>query len=148
SLEVVIPAVDVAALELGRRGCADAGLCYPPQTRTVERGGGAAPSAPVQADDQALASGLQQQTLGWSLLIFFGLGLLLAFAPCSLPMLPILAGIVVGSQASPRRGLALAGCYAVSMALVYAALGVVAALLGANLQGWLMQPWLIASFAG
>src|SRR5690606_39484112 len=59
---------------------------------------------------------------------------------CSLPMLPILAGIVVGSQASPRRGLALAGCYAVSMALVYAALGVVAALLGANLQGWLMQP--------
>src|SRR5690606_8629638 len=148
SLEVVIPAVDVAALELGWQGCADAGLCYPPQTRTVELGGGAAPSAPVQADDQALASGLQQQTLGWSLLIFFGLGLLLAFAPCSLPMLPILAGIVVGSQASPRRGLALAGCYAVSMALVYAGLGVVAALLGANLQGWLMQPWLIASFAG
>ncbi|WP_312702507.1 protein-disulfide reductase DsbD [Stutzerimonas nitrititolerans] len=148
SLEVVISEVDVATLELGWQGCADAGLCYPPQTRTVELGGGAAPSAPVQADDQALASGLQQQTLGWSLLIFFGLGLLLAFAPCSLPMLPILAGIVVGSQASPRRGLALAGCYAVSMALVYAALGVVAALLGANLQGWLMQPWLIASFAG
>ncbi|HDZ58155.1 MAG TPA: protein-disulfide reductase DsbD [Pseudomonas xinjiangensis] len=149
SLEVVISDADVATLELGWQGCADAGLCYPPQTRMVDMdGAGPGPSVPVQADDQALASGLEQQTLGWSLLIFFGLGLLLAFAPCSLPMLPILAGIVVGSQASPRRGMALAASYVISMALVYAALGVVAALLGANLQGWLMQPWLIASFAG
>lgn len=149
SLEVQLPDADIASLELGWQGCADAGLCYPPQTRTVALGGSSTPpSAPVQADDQALASGLQQQSLGWSLLIFFGLGLLLAFAPCSLPMLPILAGIVVGSQAGPRRGIALAGAYVFSMALVYAALGVVAALLGANLQGWLMQPWLIASFAG
>jgi len=149
SLEVQLPDADLASLELGWQGCADAGLCYPPQTRTVDLGGSSTPpSTPVQADDQALASGLQQQSLGWSLLIFFGLGLLLAFAPCSLPMLPILAGIVVGSQAGPRRGMALAGAYVFSMALVYAALGVVAALLGANLQGWLMQPWLIASFAG
>ncbi|AYK22645.1 MULTISPECIES: protein-disulfide reductase DsbD [Pseudomonadaceae] len=149
SLEVQLPDANIASLELGWQGCADAGLCYPPQTRTVDLGGSSTPpSTPVQADDQALASGLQQQSLGWSLLIFFGLGLLLAFAPCSLPMLPILAGIVVGSQAGPRRGMALAGAYVFSMALVYAALGVVAALLGANLQGWLMQPWLIASFAG
>ena len=147
SLEVVIPDANVATLELGWQGCADAGLCYPPQTRRVELGGDTGLSDPVQADDQALASGLEQQALGWSLLIFFGLGLLLAFTPCSLPMLPILAGIVVGSQASPRRGMALAGTYVVSMASVYAALGVVAALLGANLQGWLMQPWLIGSFA-
>lgn len=147
SLEVVIPDANVATLELGWQGCADAGLCYPPQTRRVELGGDTGLSDPVQADDQALASGLEQQALGWSLLIFFGLGLLLAFTPCSLPMLPILAGIVVGSQASPRRGMALAGTYVVSMASVYAALGVVAALLGANLQGWLMQPWLVGSFA-
>jgi thiol:disulfide interchange protein DsbD len=149
SLEVQLPDADIASIELGWQGCADAGLCYPPQARTVALGGNSTtPSTPVQADDQALASGLQQQSLGWSLLIFFGLGLLLAFAPCSLPMLPILAGIVVGSQAGPRRGMALAGAYVFSMALVYAALGVIAALLGANLQGWLMQPWLIASFAG
>lgn len=149
SLEVQLPDADLASLELGWQGCADAGLCYPPQSRTVALGGSSSPpSTPVQADDQALVSGLQQQSLGWSLLIFFGLGLLLAFAPCSLPMLPILAGIVVGSQAGSRRGMALAGAYVFSMALVYAALGVVAALFGAKLQGWLMQPWLIASFAG
>ncbi len=153
SLEVVIAGSDGASLDVGWQGCADAGLCYPPQSRTLDLArAGAVTSAPVaaggQADDQSLASGLAQQALGWNLLIFFGLGLLLAFAPCSLPMLPILAGIVVGSWAGPRRGLVLAGTYVASMALVYAALGVVAALLGANLQRWLMQPWLIASFAG
>ena len=72
---------------------------------------------------------------------------LLRLNPSLMPrMLPILAGIVVGSQAGPRRGMALAGAYVFSMALVYAALGVVAALLGANLQGWLMQPWLTLSY--
>jgi thiol:disulfide interchange protein DsbD len=101
----------------------------------------------AQAEDQTLASSLAQRSLGWSLLIFFGLGLLLAFAPCSLPMLPILAGVVVGGGASPRRGLALAGSYVLSMALVYAGLGVVAALLGGNLQALLQQPWLLGSFA-
>ena len=79
--------------------------------------------------------------------MFFGLGLLLAFTPCSLPMLPILAGIVVGSGATSRRGFALASAYVVSMALVYAGLGVLAALLGANLQAALQQPWLLTSFA-
>lgn len=117
SLEVTLAEPGLATLELGWQGCADAGLCYPPQTRTVDLSGSAAgPSEPVQADDQALASRLAQQPLGWSLMIFFGLGLLLAFAPCSLPMLPILAGIVVGSRASPRRGMLLAASYVVSAA--------------------------------
>nr|BFE90178.1 hypothetical protein GCM10020185_07140 [Pseudomonas brassicacearum subsp. brassicacearum] len=96
----------------------------------VDLGGSAPVAASGEAPDQALASGLQQRALGWSLLVFFGLGLLLAFTPCSLPMLPILAGLVVGSGAGPRRGLALAGSYVISMALVYAAMGVLAALLG------------------
>ena len=101
----------------------------------------------IEAPDQALASGLQQRALGWSLLVFFGLGLLLAFTPCSLPMLPILAGLIVGSGATPKRGFALASSYVVSMALVYAAMGVLAALPGANLQAWLQNPWLLGSFA-
>ncbi|HEX8592568.1 MAG TPA: protein-disulfide reductase DsbD [Pseudomonas sp.] len=147
SLEVLLPASVGGQVKLGWQGCADAGLCYPPQSKMLDLGSdGAVQNAP-QAQDQALASTLQQRSLGWSLLIFFGLGLLLAFAPCSLPMLPILAGIVVGGGASPRRGLALAGSYVISMALVYAGLGVLAALLGANLQALLQQPWLLGSFA-
>ncbi|MDB1110815.1 protein-disulfide reductase DsbD [Pseudomonas extremaustralis] len=146
-LEVKIPAGVTGQVKLGWQGCADAGLCYPPQSITVDLGGNPAVAATAQAQDQSLASGLQQRSLGWSLLVFFGLGLLLAFAPCSLPMLPILAGLVVGSGASPRRGFALAGSYVVCMALVYAALGVLAALLGANLAALLQTPWILGSFA-
>ncbi|MGN8121806.1 protein-disulfide reductase DsbD [Pseudomonas sp. 22082] len=146
-LELKIPAAATGQIKVSYQGCADAGLCYPPQTRVIDLGGKAAAAAADEAPDQALASGLQQHSLGWSLLVFFGLGLLLAFAPCSLPMLPILAGMVVGSGATPRRGFALAGSYVVCMALVYAAMGVIAALLGANLQAWLQNPWLLGTFA-
>ncbi|WHS62093.1 protein-disulfide reductase DsbD [Pseudomonas sp. G2-4] len=147
ALELKIPAGATGKIKVGFQGCADAGLCYPPQTQVVDLGGSAAAAANSEAPDQALASGLQQRALAWSLLVFFGLGLLLAFTPCSLPMLPILAGLVVGSGAGPRRGLALAGSYVISMALVYAAMGVLAALLGANLQALLQQPWLLGTFA-
>ncbi|WP_432217328.1 protein-disulfide reductase DsbD [Pseudomonas kribbensis] len=146
-LELKIPATAKGQIKVSYQGCADAGLCYPPQTRVIDLGGKAAAAATDEAQDQALASGLQQHSLGWSLLVFFGLGLLLAFAPCSLPMLPILAGMVVGSGATPRRGFALASSYVICMALVYAAMGVIAALLGANLQAWLQNPWLLGTFA-
>ena len=146
-LEVKLPAGATGKVKLGWQGCADAGLCYPPQSLTVDLGGNPAVAATAEAQDESLASGLQQRSLGWSLLVFFGLGLLLAFAPCSLPMLPILAGLVVGSGASPRRGFALASSYVVCMALVYAALGVLAALAGSNLAALLQTPWILGSFA-
>jgi thiol:disulfide interchange protein DsbD len=145
-LELLIPANAQGQLRLGWQGCADAGLCYPPQTTAIDLGGSVTPAAD-QASDQALASNLQQGNLAWGLLAFFGLGLLLAFTPCSLPMLPILAGLVLGNGASARRGWLLAAVYVLSMALVYAGLGVVAALLGASLQAWLQQPWLLGSLA-
>lgn len=146
-LELLIPANARGQIKVSWQGCADAGLCYPPQSQKVDLGGAQSATAPEQAQDQSLAATLQQGSLVWSLLLFFGLGLLLAFTPCSLPMLPILAGLVVGSGASPGRGFAVAGSYVVSMALVYAGLGVLAALLGANLQALLQQPWLLGSFA-
>ncbi|KJZ34575.1 MULTISPECIES: protein-disulfide reductase DsbD [Pseudomonas] len=145
-LELKIPAGATGQIKVGFQGCADAGLCYPPQTQVVDLGGNVTVAA-NEAPDQALASDLQQRALGWSLLVFFGLGLLLAFTPCSLPMLPILAGLIVGSGATSKRGFALAGSYVVSMALVYAAMGVLAALLGANVQALLQNPWLLGSFA-
>lgn len=146
-LELKVPAGVTGLIKVGFQGCADAGLCYPPQTQVVDLGATSTVAATDEAPDQALASDLQQRALGWSLLVFFGLGLLLAFTPCSLPMLPILAGLIVGSGAAPKRGLALAGSYVVSMALVYAAMGVLAAMLGANLQALLQNPWLLGSFA-
>ncbi|MFP3515064.1 protein-disulfide reductase DsbD [Pseudomonas sp. SIMBA_077] len=146
-VEMLIPAGASGKVNVSWQGCADAGLCYPPQSQTIDLGGAAPVAAQGQAQDQSLAASLQQRSLGWSLLLFFGLGLLLAFTPCSLPMLPILAGLVVGSGTSVRRGFAVASSYVLSMALVYAALGVLAAMLGANLQALLQQPWLLGSFA-
>ena len=146
-VEILIPAGASGQIKVSWQGCADAGLCYPPQSQTVDLGGVQPVAAQGQAQDQSLATTLQQRSLGWSLLLFFGLGLLLAFTPCSLPMLPILAGLVVGSGATAGRGFAVAGSYVISMALVYAGLGVLAALLGANLQALLQQPWLLGSFA-
>ena len=70
----------------GLAGCADAGLCYPPQSQALDLGG-TGPAAAVAgtsgevAEDQGLAGSLQAGNLAWSLLLFFGLGLLLAFAP-------------------------------------------------------------------
>jgi thiol:disulfide interchange protein DsbD len=151
ALELTIPASANGQIKVSWQGCADAGLCYPPQSQLVNVGSGNVQPASAQvgnqAEDQALASGLAQRSLALSLLVFFGLGLLLAFTPCSLPMLPILAGVVVGSGARPARGFALASAYVLSMALIYAGLGVVAALLGSNLQSTLQQPWLLGSFA-
>ena len=43
------------------------------------------------------------------------LGIALAFTPCVLPMLPIVSGIVVGSQAPPRRAFALLLAIAVTL---------------------------------
>ncbi|MCO2144388.1 protein-disulfide reductase DsbD [Pseudomonas aeruginosa] len=104
SLELTLPAAAAGQLRLGWQGCADAGLCYPPQSQALDLGGtgpAAAGTSGEVAEDQGLAGSLQAGNLAWSLLLFFGLGLLLAFAPCSLPMLPILAGLVVGSGAGP-----------------------------------------------
>ena len=158
SLQLTIAAGHAGAFTLGWQGCADAGLCYPPQSLEIGSGasalaadgtaGQASIVSQTLAEDQLVAGHLQDWSLPLALALFFGLGLLLAFTPCSLPMLPILAGLVVGSGASPRRGLMLASVYVASMALVYAALGVLAALVGGNLQAVLQQPWVIGAFAG
>ncbi len=154
SLQVTMPPGLFGQFTVTWQGCADAGLCYPPQSLDIVTADEAAADAPeaqsslAQAEDQRMASQLQERSLPLALTLFFGLGLLLAFTPCSLPMLPILAGLVVGSGATPRRGLMLASVYVISMAMVYAALGMLAAMLGGNLQAMLQQPWVLGAFAG
>ncbi|MNV19054.1 Thiol:disulfide interchange protein DsbD precursor [compost metagenome] len=158
-------------LTLTGQGCADAGLCYPPMDSSVKltpvaggyalaegAGAQAAPtassgglSALVKAGDTGLADALGG--LGWAKTagVFLILGLLLAFTPCVLPMIPILSSIVLGgaTQARPSRGrgLALAATYVLGMSVVYTALGVAAGLSGAGLAAWLQTPWILTLFA-
>ncbi|KAG1438062.1 hypothetical protein G6F57_020002 [Rhizopus arrhizus] len=99
------------------------------------------------AGDTGLADALGG--LGWAKTagVFLVLGLLLAFTPCVLPMIPILSSIVLGGVAQPRptrgRGLALAATYVLGMSVVYTALGVAAGLSGAGLAAWLQTPWIL-----
>ncbi|WYX38069.1 cytochrome c biogenesis protein CcdA [Achromobacter xylosoxidans] len=124
-------------------------------------GGGGASAAPaasggglsalVNAGDTGLADALGG--LGWikTAGVFLVLGLLLAFTPCVLPMIPILSSIVLGGASQERptrgRGLALAATYVLGMSVVYTALGVAAGLSGAGLAAWLQTPWILTLFA-
>lgn len=79
---------------------------------------------------------------GWTVLAFFGFGLLLAVTPCVFPMIPILAGMLAGSGEglTRRRGIALSGAYVLAMAGAYGLVGAVAGWSGANLQVVLQTP--------
>ncbi|HEX5514787.1 MAG TPA: protein-disulfide reductase DsbD, partial [Gammaproteobacteria bacterium] len=150
-------------LEVRHQGCAEGGLCYPPQTTplTVTLAGAATAtvSAPiptaiaggVTAEQDRLATLLADSSLLSVLLVFFGAGLLLTFTPCVLPMLPILSSIIVGAggnDTSRYRGLVLSSAYVLPMALAYAALGAAAGIAGANLQAYLQSPLVLWPFAG
>lgn len=175
-------------LEVTSQGCADAGLCYPPEaqrlqvsltafggdggvrleqgdatsTTTPARGGllagamalppseGPAAAAPMPSAGESdrierlLRDGRWGPTVG----AFFVMGLLLAFTPCVLPMLPILSSVIAGQgQVSRRRSFALAVAYSLGMAMVYTALGVAAGLAGEGLAAALQTPWVLVSFA-
>lgn len=157
-VRVLVEATDARALTIGWQGCADAGLCYPPQTRRVNLADvAAAPADPAATrlnpappgalgEDQDLAERLSRLHLGWMLVVFFGLGLLMTFTPCVLPMVPILSSLIAGSGASPRRGFVLSLAFVLPMALTYAGVGAAAALAGANLQAVLQNPWVLGTF--
>lgn len=131
------------------QGCADAGLCYPPQTTLLAADNIASTDAPAEiAADQGIALRLEQAGLLVNLGAFFLMGLLLAFTPCMLPMLPILSSVIAGSKPGGWQGARLGGVFVLAMSLVYAALGVVAAQMGANLSANLQNPWLLLPFAG
>ncbi|WP_348946482.1 protein-disulfide reductase DsbD [Chitinibacter sp. FCG-7] len=136
------------------QGCADAGLCYPPQEASVRLDPAklTADSNPEQlpADDLGkIAASLNSGELLTILPLFLLIGLGLAFTPCVLPMMPILSSIIIGDTAkqSRRRGLALSAIYALGMALVYTLLGVAAGLAGEGLAANLQNPWVLSAFA-
>ncbi|MGN6728817.1 MAG: protein-disulfide reductase DsbD, partial [Rhodanobacteraceae bacterium] len=81
--------------------------------------------------------------------VFFGAGLLLAFTPCVLPMIPILSGLIAGAgtRLTTARAFALSLTYVLASCVVFTALGVIAGLAGANLAAWMQQPAILIAFA-
>ncbi|ALQ06873.1 thiol:disulfide interchange protein [Pseudoalteromonas sp. Bsw20308] len=91
---------------------------------------------------------LASQGLITNLLIFFAVGVGLAFTPCVFPMFPILSSLIAGQQnLSTKKAFALSFVYIQGMAVTYAALGLVVAALGGQVQGYLQHPFVLISFS-
>ncbi|MCO5401386.1 protein-disulfide reductase DsbD [Ralstonia soli] len=138
------------------QGCADQGLCYPPmKSRFQVEPAAASVGSPAPASAEAnsgdalgrIASTLSSGNLGAIAALFFGLGLLLTFTPCVLPMLPILSAIVVGEHATRSRAAFVSIAYVLGMAIVYTFVGVAAGLAGQGLQAALQNAWVLGTFA-
>ncbi|KPB54929.1 protein-disulfide reductase DsbD [Pseudomonas coronafaciens] len=126
------------------QGCADKGLCYPPETERLSIGDVAASPA------GAVSSPAPANTWSWKeLALFFLAGVGLTFTPCVLPMLPILSGVVLRGQVGGLRGLSLSLAYVLPMAACFALLGALMGVFGAslNLQARLQSAWVLVPFA-
>ena len=129
------------AVQVRYQGCADKGLCYPPENVRLTLGDVPEPAAQSTGASTSLAWG--------SLALFFLAGLGLTFTPCVLPMLPILTGVVLRGQIGGMRGFTLSLAYVLPMALCFALLGALMGIFGAelNLQARLQSPWILVPFA-
>ena len=165
-----------AYLKVAYQGCADAGLCYPPERRYValdgpnageilkrmpdvgaERAQGASAAGPTGDPAQTLVTeeGQLAALLGsgnfiFALGVFLLAGIGLAFTPCVLPMVPILSSIIAGQgEISRARATLLSGTYVLAMALTYALLGMLVGFFGGalNIHGWLQSPPILIGFA-
>ena len=107
-------------------------------------------SPPASGEQSQIAKLFKQGNFWLIVSFFFGAGLLLAFTPCVLPMIPILSGIIVGHgpNLTKMHGFILSLAYVLGMALTYAAVGVAAGLSGTLLTNALQTPWVLGSFAG
>ena len=135
-LDVELPRTDKRAFTLAvtYQGCADKGLCYPPETERLS------------------IEGSSGATTSWNwreLALFFLAGLGLTFTPCVLPMLPILSGVVLRGQVGGLRGFNLSLAYVLPMAACFALLGALMGMFGAqlNLQARLQSAWVLVPFA-
>jgi thiol:disulfide interchange protein DsbD len=143
-------------IDVTYQGCADAGLCYPPITTTLTiampagDASAAASSGGFVSEQDRLAKLIASGNLFIVLGTFFGLGLLLAFTPCVLPMVPILSGIIAGQgeNTTTARAFSLSLTYVLGMAFTYTIAGAAFAAAGQQVQAVFQQPWIVTIFAG
>ncbi len=149
-------AIDLTLTALAQ-GCKVGSICYPPMERTMaltvpatSEFAATSPSALQMSEQDKLAAMVVNEP--WWLVFgtFYGFGLLLAFTPCVLPMVPILSGMIAGHgrETTAMRGFTLSLAYVMGMAVTYTAGGALAAVAGAQIQATFQQPWILTLFAG
>ncbi len=145
-------------LSVAFEGCSDRGICYQPIHKTFNFKGAELglfdkiASLTKEGNTAKIADVLGSESSFFIILLFFIFGLLLALTPCIFPMIPILSSIIVSQSGEGKPSVAKAFftslVYVVSMALTYTVVGVVAGLLGADIQTAMQNPWVLTVFAG
>ena len=165
-LIVKIPTKDIESqvkgdytLEIEFQGCSDSGICYQPIKETFMFKGAELDifdkitQSLNEGNTAKIADLLVNESSFFILLLFFIFGLLLALTPCIFPMIPILSSIIVSQQGgSEKPNVAQAFftslVYVISMALTYTLVGIIAGLVGADIQTAMQNPWVLTIFAG
>ena len=167
--DVNLPAGTTINATLGYQGCADAGLCYAPQkvqidfvvpllsskdstvhSQSINHSINVTTNKSINSitpsESQSVSLLLESSSPWAALVVLFGLGLLLSFTPCVLPMVPIVSAIVVGTRSSKIGSFYYSVVYVFAMALTYAAIGGLVGIFGTqlNLQAQLQNPILLA----
>lgn len=171
--EVRLPVTGIAqatpaVLKVGYQGCSEKGvaICYPPTTKQFQLSAvngtlavaplGAEPGMTVATPSSSVAgaparSGVPLSKYLLAMLAAFGVGLLLTFTPCVLPMIPILSSVIVGSAANRNitklEGGMLSLAYVLGTAVTYTTAGVIAGATGEQLQAYFQNPWILGVFA-
>lgn len=140
-----------ATITVTYQGCADAGFCYPPETKTIPLSEVAAltDTTPVTVLPEEKSQPEPETELPFSALWALLIGIGIAFTPCVLPMYPLISGIVLGGKQrlSTGRALLLTFIYVQGMALTYTALGLVVAAAGLQFQAALQHPYVLIGLA-
>ncbi|MDP1573557.1 MAG: protein-disulfide reductase DsbD [Coxiellaceae bacterium] len=141
-------------LQVNYQGCAQAGYCYPPTSKivSINLAGNYMQWVSPLAIDVAPVVATPPSQIKKSLLLtlasFFGLGLLLSFTPCVLPMVPIISSIIVGQKNKNHfHAFLLSLFYVIGSAVSYAVIGVLFGVIGKNIQLVFQNPWVIVFFS-
>jgi thiol:disulfide interchange protein DsbD len=166
-IEIDIPVADIASkipkksgytLQIEFQGCADkGGICYSPIIKEYTFD---APKIGFfqkiinftkESNSANIVDILKSESSFFVISLFFIFGLLLALTPCIFPMIPILSSIIVSqsgsSKPSAAKGFFTSLVYVLSMAVTYTILGIIAGVLGADIQSAMQNPWVLTTFA-
>ncbi|WP_018623412.1 protein-disulfide reductase DsbD [Kangiella aquimarina] len=176
-IEIAVPysnATNPLTLSIDFQGCAEDRLCYPPTTREVTlevpastlalaNSGTASINSDAKdaataskdgkeafvSEQQSLMEDLEEKGVFWNFFKFILIGLGLTFTPCVFPMIPIISGIIAGQgkDLTTRKAFGLALSYTQAMAIVYTIFGVLVALAGQSLSGYLQSPGFVIGAA-
>ena len=140
------------------QGCKESSICYPAVKKTASlqlpasgafSAALADPKIPISEQDRlatVILGGSWWKVIG----TFYLAGLLLAFTPCVLPMVPILSSIIGRQHENEKtnRAFSLSFAYVMGMAITYTVAGALAAMAGQQAQAMFQKPWIIGTFAG